>query len=72
MKDRLSGKDIAKLDAERYDEPGRDLLATKPAEDGVGDVQNERAESKVPGSMGSAEDEIGSDERARLAKGKNA
>ena len=76
-KRRMSPEDVAELDRLEYDEPGRDLLATRPSEPGegggaTGDVDAPRAEEGVPGSMGKTEDTLGSDENASLAKGKRA
>ena len=68
---RLDAKDIAAIDAEAYEEPGRDLLATRPAAEG-GDVDNPIADVGVPGSVGKTERKIGSDENNVLAKGKDS
>ena len=52
----LSPKDIARLDKATYKEPGRDLLATKPAEplgEGArGDVDNPVAATDSHGTSG--------------------
>lgn len=74
----MTPKEIAAMDAREYEEPGRDLLATKPSEGGEGgggrgDVDNPVADAGVPGSMGdTGSRKIGSDEHNRLAKGRNA
>lgn len=74
----LSPKDIARLDAREYREPGRDLMATKPWQPGEGggggrgDADNPVAGTGTPGSIGSTRAKFGSDEHNRLAKGRNA
>lgn len=62
--DKKTPRDIAKMDAKRYDEPERDLTATKPAPQG-GDVDNPRTREHTHGAGG--KQPVGSDERARLA-----
>lgn len=63
----MSPKDIARLDKEKYEEPGRDLLATKPAASGPGDVDNPVAANHSHGTSGPAGGKrIGSDENATL------
>lgn len=64
----LGPKDVARLDKERYEEPGRDLLATKPASDGPGDVDNPVADEHSHGTSGPADGKLGSDEHHRLAR----
>lgn len=74
----MSAKDIAKLDAKEYKEPGRDLMATRPVQGGEGggggrgDEDNPVAYKGVPGSMGTTENKLGSDEHNRLAKGRQS
>lgn len=75
----MTAKEIAELDAEEYEEPRRDLMATKPAVGGEGggggrgDMDNPVAFDGIPGSMGdTGPRKIGSDEHNRLAKGRNA
>lgn len=76
-RDGLTAKDIARLDEREYEEPGRDLLASKPDEPGEGegargDVPNPVAGDGIPGSIGHTERKLGSDEHDRLAKGKRS
>ncbi|HVM46236.1 MAG TPA: hypothetical protein VM582_09900, partial [Candidatus Thermoplasmatota archaeon] len=59
-----SARDIAKLDKKEYEEPGRDLMATKPSPAG-GDIDNPVADEHSHGTSG--DPGLGSDERARLA-----
>lgn len=63
--DKKRPDDIARLDAANYREPGRDLLATKPAHDAPGDIANPTATEHTHGTSG--DPGIGSDERPRLA-----
>lgn len=53
---RLDPRDIAKLDREEYREPGRDLMATRPAEPlgagARGDVDNPVAAEHSHGTSG--------------------
>lgn len=68
----LSPKDIARLDRKEYKEPGRDLLATKPAEGvgagAVGDVDNPVADVHSHGMSDPDEGKLGSDEVNRLTR----
>lgn len=63
--EKKSPRDIAKMNAKEYREPGRDLQATKPAPQG-GDEDNPCARERTHGAGGDAP--LGSDERARLEK----
>lgn len=71
----LSPKDIARLDKGEYEEPGRDLMATKPAQGmgagAVGDVDNPVASEHSHGLSDPDEGKLGSDEVNRLARRKS-
>ena len=46
----MDARDVARLDRKEYDEPGRDLTATKPAPGGApGDVDNPVADEHSHG-----------------------
>lgn len=66
----MTPEDIARLDAREYEEPGRDLEATRPATDGRGEEDNPVARHGPTGAMEDDPDgKFGSDEQNVLAKG---
>lgn len=77
-RDKLTPREIAEKDRREYEDPERDLMATKPTDPGsggggAGDVDNPEAQTDhVPGSIGKTEGQLGSDEENRLADGRNA
>lgn len=64
----LGPDEIARLDKRAYKEPGRDLLATRPAHDGQGDVDNPVADERSHGLRDPDPGKLGSDEVSRLAR----
>lgn len=70
--EKLSGKEIARLNRERYRDPGRDLEATRPVLDaGAGTWGDEHNPVAAEHSHGTSGDlGFGSDERPRLARQK--
>lgn len=69
----MTPREIAALNAEEYEEPGRDLEATRPVEPrgagAVGDEPNPQGEpQRRSDSARWTQDAFGSDEKSRLAR----